>query len=191
MVRLNILLRIILITGLVIGGVIIMWRFLPNKSKLLIKRSDTHFPVVSGYNLDRQEIELPRDFGAELNLVIVPFQQNQQLDVNTWIPFAQEMERTIPGFMYYELPTIYNLPAVARGFINEGMRAGIQDQTSRERTITLYLDKESFKSALGITTEEKIHLFLVNREGNILWQTTGRYSVAKATGLEEVLDRYD
>lgn len=182
--------RLLIMLGFLIGGVILIWQFLPNKSRLRITRGDIHFPIVSGYNLDRQEVEFPRDFGADLNLVIIPFQQNQQVDVNTWIPFLQEIERSTPGFMYYELPTIYNLPAVARGFINEGMRAGIPDQTARERTITLYLDKEGFKSALGITTEDKIHLFLVNRDGDVLWQTTGRHSPGKAIGLEDLLVSY-
>jgi hypothetical protein len=182
------LFRSVLFIGLLIGGASLAWRFLPRKSTLLITRDDLHFPVVSGYNLVRKEIELPRDFGGDLNLVIVPFQQYQQTIVNTWIPFAQQTEKTFPRFMYFELPTIYNMPAFARGFINEGMRAGIPDQTARERTITLYLDKEPFKSALGIESEDDIHLFLVDKEGEILWHSTGEFSESKAEELVKVLD---
>jgi hypothetical protein len=134
------------------------------------------------------EFEFPRDFDGELNLVIVPFLQRQQLDVNTWIPAAQELERSYQGFVYYELPTIYKLPALSRTFINEGMRAGIPDQTARERTITLYLDKDSFKSALQITSEEVISLFLIDRMGNILWRDEGRFSDEKLSSLVNVLE---
>jgi hypothetical protein len=67
------------------------------------------------------------------------------------------------------------------------MRAGIPDQTARERTITLYLNKETFKGALGIDSEEVIWLFLVDREGTILWQDQGRFSESKLEGLIEVL----
>jgi hypothetical protein len=108
--------------------------------------------------------------------------------VNTWIPFAQELEEKIPGFIYYELPTIYEMPAFSRTFINEGMRAGIPDQTARERTITLYLDKETFKSALDISNENKIHLFLVDRDGNILWRSLGGFTEDKAGELLGVLE---
>jgi hypothetical protein len=184
------LIRTILIAGLFIAGASLAWRLFPGKSRLAIDREGLHFPVVSGYNLDREEIEFPRDFGGDLNLVIVPFQQYQQTIVNTWIPFAQQTERDTPGFMYYELPTIYNLPAFARGFINEGMRAGIPDQTARERTITLYLDKDPFKAALGIQDEDDIHLFLVDRQGEILWRSSGAYTEGKADALREVLQGY-
>jgi hypothetical protein len=105
-----------------------------------------------------------------------------------WIPAAQELERSYQGFVYYELPTIYKLPALSRTFINEGMRAGIPDQTARERTITLYLDKDSFKSALQITSEEVISLFLIDRKGNILWRDEGRFSDEKLSSLENVLE---
>jgi hypothetical protein len=172
--------------GLGLLGVImflVLNRVMVRESRLIINRQEAHFPVVSGYNLDRQEFEFPRDFEGNLNLVIIPFQQQQQLDVNTWLPAAQELERTNPGFVYYELPTIYKLPALSRTFINEGMRAGIPDQTSRERTITFYLNKEVFKTALNITSEETITLLLVDPQGNILWRDQGRYSEEKLAGL--------
>ena len=175
--------RIVLIAIVLIGTTGLVWKIAPSKSKLLILRQDAHFPVVSGYNLNRQEFVFPQDFGGDYNLVIVPFQQYQQQIVNTWIPFAQEIEASFPGFIYYELPTIYEMPVLSRTFINEGMRAGIPDQTARERTITLYLNKDTFKSALGIYSEDDIYLFMVNREGEILWRTTGEYTDSKAQDL--------
>jgi hypothetical protein len=177
----------VLVVGLAVLGIYVS-RFLVGKSRLLVQSQDPHFPRVSGYNLDRQEFEFPRDFEGELNLVIIPFQQSQQLDVNTWIPTAQHLERTYPGLVYYELPTIYKLPALYRTFINEGMRAGIPDQTSRERTITFYLDKRTFKSALDIRSEDMISIFLVDRQGNILWREEGLFTEEKVSGLAAVLD---
>jgi len=75
------------------------------------------------------------------------------------------------------------MPVLSRTFINEGMRAGIPDQTARERTITLYLDKSKFKSALEIADENDITLFLVNRNGEILWRANGAYTQEKADSL--------
>lgn len=185
------ILRILIISGVVIGIAGLIWKIAPGKSKLLITPGETQFPVVSGYNLNRQEFEFPRDFGGDLNLVIIAFQQYHQTIVNTWIPFAQEVEVSYPGFMYYEFPTIYEMPAISRTFINEGMRAGIPDQTARKRTITLYIDKEAFKSALDIPNENSIQILLVDRDGDILWRTAGEYTEDKAGELFEVIkDRY-
>ncbi len=173
----------IILAGLLVGGWLLFWKIAPAKSRLQLLQSKPHFPLVSGFNLNRQEFEFPRDFEGELNLIIVPFQQYQQQIVNTWIPFVQETEATFPGFIYYELPTIYEMPVLSRTFINEGMRAGIPDQTARERTITLYLDKSKFKSALEIADENDITLFLVDRNGEILWRANGAYTQEKADSL--------
>jgi hypothetical protein len=182
-----------IITAFILGAlVIVALRIGVSESKLTVVREEAHFPIVSGSNLDRKEFEFPRDFAGKYNLVIIPFQQKQQLDVNTWIPAAQELERTTPGLVYYELPTIYRLPTLSRTFINEGMRAGIPDQTARERTVTLYLDKEKFKAALEIQTENIITLVLVNRQGDLLWRGEGRYSEETLQDLlitlEELVD---
>ena len=168
--------------------IITLIRIAPGKSRLQIQRDQPHFPIVSGNNLNREGFEFPRDFAGNYNLVIIPFQQKQQLIVNTWIPFAQEVEGSIPGFVYYELPTIYELPTLSRTFINEGMRAGIPDELSRQRTITLYLDKQIFKDDLQITSEDEIYLFLVDRTGEILWSEKGAYTQEKASSLIAFLE---
>jgi hypothetical protein len=153
------LLRLVILFSIMVGGLALFLKISPARSRLQVMGGERQFPLVSGFNLNRQELEFPRDFGGKLNLVIVPFRQSHQQIVNTWIPAAQEIESAFPGFIYYELPTIYNMSMASRTFINEGMRAGIPDQTARERTITLYLDKDRFKSALDITNEDDIYIF--------------------------------
>ena len=104
---------------------------LVRQSRLDVGSDSVQFPTVSGFNLNRQELEFPRDFRGDLNLLFVPFLQPQQFVVNTWIPLADELEAIFPELAYYELPTIESLPALSRTFINEGMRAGIPNAKAR------------------------------------------------------------
>lgn len=163
------------------------WPRFVRKSRLVIKADRMHFPTVSGFNLDRREFEFPRDFAGELNLLFVPFLQPQQTTVDTWIPFAQKLETSFPEVVYYELPTIDQMPVFARTFINEGMRAGIPDPKARQRTITLYIDTRNFMQATGIPSKEEVHILLVNRQGDILWRTTGDFSQAKGAELVKAI----
>jgi hypothetical protein len=147
----------------------------------------TKFPTVTFDNLERQAFTLPRDFGGERNVVFIAFLRKQQDDVDTWVPFVKPLVARTPGTEYYEIPTISRMIAPMRWFINSGMRGGIDDRAARERTITLYLDKEPFKRSLAITEETVIHVLVVDREGRVLWRTTGRFSAEKGTALERVL----
>jgi hypothetical protein len=92
-------------------------------------------------------------------------------------------------FDFYELPTIRRMNFVARRIIDGGMRGGIPSRDTRARTVTLYIDKTPFKDALGIPTESTLYLYLVDREGKILWEDSGEISDGKATSLEEALGK--
>jgi hypothetical protein len=69
------------------------------------------------------------------------------------------------------------------------MRAGIPDPVARERTITLYLDKDAFRGALQLATEEDIQALLLDRQGRVLWRAEGILTPDKAASLEAAVKR--
>ncbi len=148
------------------------------------------FPTVSGSNLLRQKVTLPGDFQGELNLVFIAFQQWHQAWVNSWLPTAQYLEETYPGLQYYETPVIYRMNKLSQTFINEGMRAGIPNRASRQKTITLYVDKESFRRALDIPGEDTIWVMLLDSNGNLLWRDNGAFSPEKGQTLASFTQEY-
>lgn len=145
------------------------------------------FPTVHGSNLLRQKRTLPRDFQGEVNIVFVPFQQWQQSEVDSWVPWIMEMEAKHPSVVYYELPTIENRNIVFQTFINEGMRAGIPNPLTRERTITLYLKKAEFQKSLDMPDEDHIYVLLVNNEGNVVNRLRGAFTVESGKTLSELI----
>jgi len=142
---------------------------------------------VSGSNLLRQKLTLPRDFQGKFNLLFVPFEQWQQAEVDSWGALVEELEKHCHGLRYYELPTIQSRNTFYKMFINEGMRAGIPNPKTRERTITLYLDKSDFRSALDMKDEEHIYVLVVDRQGKEYFRSRGSYDQAKGAALRQTL----
>ncbi len=171
----------------VLGGLLLTGGLIVSRSDFRPGEEPDRFPTVTGNNLDRELVEFPRDFGGDLNLLFIPFLQQQQRVVDTWVPFARELEATYPGTIYYELPTIEDMGTLGRTFVNEGMRAGIPDPVSRQRTVTLYLDLAAFMRSLDITSRNDVHVLLVTNAGDILWRTTGPYSPDTADQLLQVV----
>ena len=147
------------------------------------------FPTVSGSNLRRQKMTLPQDFQGELNLVFIPFARWHQIEVDSWNALAEELEENYEGLVYYELPTLQNGGAFYKIFLNEGMRAGIPNPKTRERTITLYLDKADFRAALDMTDEEHIYVLVVDRKGKEFFRVRGPYSREGEAALRQALSR--
>jgi hypothetical protein len=146
------------------------------------------FPTVTGSNLLRQRLTLPQDLQGRYNLLFIAFEQWQQLEVNSWIPLVRKLEEQYRDLAYYELPTIQKRISLYQKFINEGMRAGIPNPKTRERTITLYLDKREFRTNLGITDEDHIYVLLIDHQGNELYRTRGQYSLEAEESICQVLD---
>jgi hypothetical protein len=145
------------------------------------------FPIIKAENLNKEEVEVPSQLTGHPKLLIVPFQQWQQRVVNSWVPFLTQLANDFPGFDFYELPTIRKMNFVYRRFIDGGMRSGIPSKETRRRTVTLYIDKEPFKEALNITTEDTIHLFLIDAEGTVRWNDSGGVTQEKAESLVDAI----
>jgi len=141
------------------------------------------FPQVAGSNLLRKKVTLPNDLQGELSILFIAFQQWHQAWVDSWVPLARQLEQSFPGVQFYELPVIYKMNFFSQTFLNEGMRAGIPNPTTRQKTITLYIDKEEFRQALDIPHEDTIWVLVLDRQGNVLWRTEGAYSQEKGDAL--------
>lgn len=134
------------------------------------------FPTVKGANLEGRRYELPRDLEGDVNVLLIPFQRWHQDLVDTWVPALRQLVERHPSLRYYELPTLPRMNPIYRMSLDYGMKMGIPDRAAREATITLYLDKEAYRRALGIADETTIVVMLVTPAGEILWRTTGAYT---------------
>lgn len=138
------------------------------------------FPDTKGRNLHGDTLQFPAAFGkARFNVAIVAFEQEQQPTVDTWLSRLEAVAGERDDFAYYEFPTIKPLGRMTRWLIYKGMRAGIKDSGARSRTVTFHLEKGPFKRALEIDSEAKIHVFLVDRAGRLIWRESGAWSETK------------
>ena len=68
-----------------------------------------------------------------------------------------------------------------------GMKMGSRIAPAGEATITLYLDKDAYRQALQIPSEETIVVLLIHRIGTVLWRTEGPFDDTKAADLRALL----
>lgn len=141
------------------------------------------FPGVNATTLSGREFTLPSGLEGDVNIVALAFQMWHQNEVDTWMPLLEQLERRLPVVRVYELPVLRSMNRFSQWMIDSGMRGGISDPATRARTITLYLDKQRFRQALGLPDEDHIYLLVVDRDGEVHWQTRGPYSPEKAASL--------
>ena len=142
------------------------------------------FPPLQARNLEGAVLDLPEALAGDPSVVIVAFERQQQDDVDSWLPWLDGLRRRLPGLEVYELPAIKRRWLPARAFIDGGMRAGIPDPGTRRRTLTVYTDTGALSRALRIDSTDRIALFVVSREGIVVWSGSAAHDPDVAAGLE-------
>lgn len=147
-------------------------------------------PQMTGIDLLGQERPIPDSLKGDVNIVVFAFEREQQKDVNTWIAPADELLAQYEDLKFYEVPLIYEMNGMMRQWVNNGMRSGIPSPTARERTITVYTDREQFLTHMGMRADT-IYTLIVDKGGDVLWRSEGVATpeslAAMSTKIEELL----
>ncbi|MCM8535011.1 MAG: hypothetical protein NE334_03655 [Lentisphaeraceae bacterium] len=147
------------------------------------------FPTVTGTNLEGDEKTLPNCLAKNRTIVVVAFERDQQKLCDAWYKQIETHLAKDTDSAYFEIPTISKMNPFTRWIIYRGMRSGIEDEQMRKQVITLHIDKKPFKDSLGIDTEKTVHVFVMDRYGNILEKIKGEFTNDKWKLAEKALTK--
>jgi len=131
------------------------------------------FPLISGHDLEKNEITLPGSAKGHVTLIVLVSERNAQAMVDSWIHYFEEELCKKKGYMYYEVPLISGAwGKFFSGFIDGGMRAGISPE-KHANVVTFYGDYGNIYEALNIKDRKLAHPFLIDKNGMIRWRNSG------------------
>lgn len=145
------------------------------------------FPQVSVSDLNGQSYELPVGLPSARAVIVMGFAHSQREEVARW---AKALTLAVNGkadLMLIEMPVIDGGSAALRSVIRNGMRAGISDEDTRRRTMTLFVNRDEFARTLKLSSVEQPAVVLIARDGAILWKASGALSPEQLAGLSDVL----
>ncbi|MEM9492204.1 MAG: hypothetical protein AAGC55_23860 [Myxococcota bacterium] len=145
------------------------------------------FPGYTAADLNGRTVKLPGQAPGQPTLMLVAFKQRQQALVDGWLAAVEPVLAEFPGLDYTELPVIRQLNQMSRWYLDRAMRRGIPETYRRARVVTLYVDKERFRSQLDIPHEDTVYLFLVEQGGGILWRSSGQPSDGAVREMRRVM----
>jgi len=145
------------------------------------------FPTVRATDLDGRAYDVPAGLPAGPQVLLVAFKRWQQVLIEMWKARLRPLEREFSCLSVWEVHVLSRAYAPARPFIDGGMRAGITEPAVRRRTLTAYVDLDSFASALGLDDFETVHAFLIGPDGEVVWHASGKPESEAVASLAEVL----
>lgn len=111
--------------------------------------------------MNKQVTAIPDDFSEQPLIVIAAFQRWHQNLVDESMENLDKMNMN-DTHTVIELPVIKKYSMLQRMRLDGLMRAAISDFGVRQRTITVYLDKQAFRDSLNIPNEDTMYWFVVD-----------------------------
>jgi len=145
-------------------------------------------PTISGSNLAGQTQTFPAAFAQPYQLVVMPFDREQQTRVLDFVPLFQELSASRPDLGYYSLAALPDLSVPIRLLVTGGMNAVVSDPAVREAAYIFYLEnRPAFLQALNLTDTESIRVYLFDQAGNVLWQASGDFTPEMAEAIRAAI----
>lgn len=157
------------------------------------------FPEIKGETVSDQKVNLPEDTGGKYTLVGMAFSKKSDDDLQSWFRpvyerFLQESGNAglFADFAYdvnvFFIPMFSGLKKAAAGPAKrkalKKVDAGLHDH------ILFYVGEiKSYREALHLDEKDLPYFFVLDKQGKIVYATTGAYSVGKMEEVEEVLSR--
>jgi hypothetical protein len=139
-----------------------------NKTSML-QIGDT-FPKLEAQTLDDKKIIFPDDTKGKITVLATGFAQEVQTPINTWTEFILEKYPTIS---YFEVPIGNSMGALFSRQIDNAMKQVVPKEL-HAMTATYYGNLcNTYKQQFGATGEETCYIFLLDKEGKILYKAVG------------------
>lgn len=155
------------------------------------------FPKMETESIEDVKITLPNDKTDKFTIVGLAYSKKSEGDLNTWYsPIYHKFIKEETGGMFaglgydvnvFFIPMFTGAKATAAGTAKRKAAKGTDPRLLPH--ILFYRGKLGpYKKSLGLDKKDVPYFFVINKEGKIVFATTGAYSDDKMDELEAVLE---
>lgn len=156
------------------------------------------FPEMQGEKLDDSVISLPNDLAGKYSLLVLAYSQKAESDLKTWESplfnkFIAKPKANDPfAFSTYDInlmfvPMFTGVNQAAEGQAKKKMKAEI-NATMQPYFMVFKGNAKDLKETLGMTEKDAPYIYLLDKNGNIVYHTSGAYSQAKLGAIEDKIE---
>lgn len=154
------------------------------------------FPDMATETADDKKVTLPLDVKGKFTLLGLAYSKKSEDELQTWFQpifekFVQKAEGLMAGMGYdvnvYFVPMFTGINAAAEGKAKRMAMKGLDPQLLPY--ILFYKGElKTYKEALAFEKKDIPYFFVLNAEGKIVYATSGAFSDAKLSEIEDVIE---
>jgi hypothetical protein len=141
-------------------------------------------PTTTGTALDGHTVTLPRDLTAPATILILGFTHASSDATTAWEKSIRASLATTPAIDYYDIAFLEDAPAFIRPAILHNIRKQVPD-TLKPHFLPLTTNESAWKQAsnFSLSAPDAGYVLLIDRAGNIHWQTHEPFTPARFNEL--------
>ena len=148
------------------------------------------FPSIKAETLSQKKVTFPETTKGLYTFILIAFKKQTQREVDSWLdPFIEEFggEQDIT---FFEIPMISGNWKWMSSWIDSGMRTGVPDY-KHDHVATYYGPLSKYFDYFNIKDSQTVHVFLLDKKGNIIWKESGPSNEKKYNELRRMLKKRD
>ena len=154
----------------------------------------TIFPVLKGETLDSKIISIPNDTKGKSTIICLAFSSDAEKDLKTWYEptynkFIAKTELMSDAYdiNLYFVPMFTGVAEGAVGNAKKKMKEGVQDDIQPH--ILVYSGAlDAYQNTLKMDDKKKPYIFVLDKDGKIVYVTSGPYTEDKMDEIEDQLE---
>jgi hypothetical protein len=152
----------------------------------------TVFPDIKGETLDNKTVSIPVDTKGKSTLVCMSYSADAEKDLRTWYEptydkFIAQTEMFSYDINLYFIPMFTGVNAVAAGPAKKQMQKDVQ--ADLQPHVMFYSGEiQTYKEKLKMDDPKLPYIFVLDKDGKIIYETTGAYSEEKMDEIDEHLE---
>lgn len=154
------------------------------------------FPAMEAETVDDKKVKLPDETLGKYTLLGLAYSKKSEDELNSWFQpvfekFIQKNKGLFEGFAYdvnvYFVPMFTGVNAAATG---TAKRKAIKNVDPNLLPYILFYkgDLKPYKDALDFEKKDIPYFFVLDAQGKIVYATSGKYTAAKMSEVEEALE---
>ena len=152
------------------------------------------FPEITAENLKNEEVLLPQDHNGQFAVVGVAFSEDAQDDLYTWGPPVHNLFLDKEGLnaMVYDVKVnlLLLFTGVNKAAYNkaEKMVQEGTEETYRDHILLYKGEMGDYRNDLSMKDRKVPYIFVLDKEGKIIYSISGRYTTAKMEKITELVE---
>lgn len=151
------------------------------------QRESARIPATHGTSLAGTQVTLPDDLRGKVGVLVLGFSKSSGDVCKGWGQRLATNYGDSHDVAYYQLPVLASAPKLIRGVVVRSIKSGVPE-AEQPHFLPVFTGEDEWRRLAKYANSNDAYVLVIDGEGRIRWQTSGKVSDAGFAALKQQVD---